>query len=703
MTLHVTCEAKNRRKRATPLWLLLFLGPALAAPPAPAQVVHRASPPAPTAIVLQDAADDTTDDVVVLDGVDDILSLADESLESLARQDVIVPTDPIVTAVSRKPEKVSESPGIVDVITAKDIEEFGAKNLYEVLQWATSVYMTGSYLFPGNNTALRGDRFTHYDNHVLTLINGRPFRDSTLGGVSQSLYKAFPIDTIDHIEVMRGPGSVLYGTNGYVGAINIVTRNPDEPTLRMSVMAGSHGWQQYRLSGGNGTDCQGILVGADYNRTRGWPYSLTDELSVFDSSLQGQDNIGIFGMYRHGGFTANVFVADYSNEAIGVAPMWPSDTVDGIRAFVDLGYLLEFCDHQSLDLHVTYNFEQSLWDFPAPAPSRNLNTSHGYLLEATYRRELMDRMNLMVGAFADIHEGGVGISGVIPPYSETWYGVYLQVDYQVTDWLKAVGGCQGNLPGRIPGGVVPRAGFIVTPNENWTAKFLYGQAFRSPYPIERFISHPPILLGNAGLTPETIQTFDLQLSYHTDEFRFAATYFHSDYRNLITRVGASPATYDNLGTMEFQGVELENEWRFSEHLRWLGSVTYQDNVRDGVHDTTHVPNWMAKMGVAYRTENGWSLGLFDTYYGTPSPVTVVNPGALIVNPAPQAYHLMSLNATVDLDRWLHWHSGRSTRLQFLIQNLLDEPIDHPEFARRRINSIPAGPGRTFYGGFAMDY
>lgn len=74
--------------------------------------------------------------------------MLDMDLKSLSQIKVqaATMTDPIVEGISKTPEKASEAPGIVDVITAKDIEEFGAKNLYEVLDWATSVYMTGSFL-----------------------------------------------------------------------------------------------------------------------------------------------------------------------------------------------------------------------------------------------------------------------------------------------------------------------------------------------------------------------------------------------------------------------------------------------------------------------------------------------------------------------------------------------------------------------------
>jgi hypothetical protein len=80
----------------------------------------------------------------------------------------------------------------------------------------------------------------------------------------------------------------------------------------------------------------------------------------------------------------------------------------------------------------------------------------------------------------------------------------------------------------------------------------------------------------------------------------------------------------------------------------------------------------------------------------------MNPGTAIVNPVPDECHLLSFNFRLDLSRYLH-RPCHTFEIQFLIQNLLDEEAWHPEFSRRQIDSVPAGPGRTLYGGFTLAY
>ena len=258
---------------------------------------------------------------------------------------------------------------------------------------------------------------------------------------------------------------------------------------------------------------------------------------------------------------------------------------------------------------------------------------------------------------------------------------------------------QGNMPGEIPGGIVPRAGFITSITDELTCKFLYGQAFRSPYQLERAIFAPPVIQGNPDLRPETIQTFDLQLAYATDDFRFAATAYHSEIFDSVQRVGTTPQTFVNAGRRLFQGFELENDWRLLDYWSWTGSVTYVDNQEEG-HEGGHTPPWMAKMGLAYDNPNsGLRIGLFDTFFGKPHRVEAPT----IINPDQTAYHLVSLNSTLDLNRFFANRANNSLRLQFLIQNLLDEDIHHIEFEREVINALPAGAGRTYYGGVTLEY
>lgn len=664
-------------------------------------------------------ADNDTDN----DADNELDKMLNMDLDQLSNTSVVVvatDTNPVVEGVSKKEETVDESPGIVQVITSDQIEAFGAKNLKDVLQWATSVYMTGSYLYPNNSISMRGDLSTHNTNHVLPLINGRPFRDVHNSGLNTTLWMSFPLDAIDHIEVIRGPGSVLYGSSAYVGVINIVTKKGKGPRTYAKALAGEFGTQQYSVSVSNGDKQKGYLISGVYNRQEGWPFTATGEAitglqptAVTDSMNIGNDNVGLLGQFYYDNWNVTTFFSNMNQSHLGSLPVWPGSNNEvqnheSQRVFVDIGYLWEHDNDAKTDMHFTYNYHRSEWFNPFPT----YFPAHSYLLEATHFRPLSSKVDLIVGSFVDLQNGHQG-TDTVAPWQDTWVGVYGQLEYQATDWLKLIGGIQGNMPGEQEGGVSPRAGALFTLTDRLTTKFLYGEAFRSGSPVERLVNTtviptPPTILGNPDLIPETIATFEHQIAYTADELRIAGTFFYSTYNNIIGRVGASPATYENNGKKLFRGYELESQYHLDDRLMFMGAVTWQENIDQlGAENTTLVPNWQGKFGLAYNSGEHLEIGLFHTVFSKPASVASVNPAVAIVNTPESSINLLSLNMQYDVSNWIFGNTcrkcGPRAKLQLLAENLLDEDINHPEFSRKRINTLPMGGGRAFYGGFSVDY
>lgn len=142
---------------------------------------------------------------------------------------------------------------------------------------------------------------------------------------------------------------------------------------------------------------------------------------------------------------------------------------------------------------------------------------------------------------------------------------------------------------------------------------------------------------------------------------------------------------------------------------FMGAVTWQENIdRLGAKDTTLVPNWQGKFGLAYNNGDRLEIGIFHTVFSKPAPVASVNPAVLVVNTPESSINLLSLNLRYDVSDWIFGDTacrkcGPKAKLQLLAENLLDDDINHPEFGRRRLNTLPMGGGRAFYGGFSVDY
>ena len=144
-----------------------------------------------------------------------------------------------ISVVSKRAETIEQAAGVVSVITREHIKRYGARNLSDLINRLPNAQVMGSSLYPNNRTSLRAVTQTHLDDKVLILLNGRPLRDAGQGGINGDLYQTFPIESIKQIEVIRGPGSVLYGTNAFSGVFNIVTEKPNETQLAVHGRIGS--------------------------------------------------------------------------------------------------------------------------------------------------------------------------------------------------------------------------------------------------------------------------------------------------------------------------------------------------------------------------------------------------------------------------------------------------------------------------------
>ncbi len=141
----------------------------------------------------------------------------------------------VVTA-SKHEESQWEAPGVVSVITAKEMEIFGANDLYDALERVPG--LTNMFSLQLQRTVFRGGDVDIAYSHALLLIDGRPLRSSNGNFSMYSAFFTFPMSLIDRVEIVRGPGSVLYGTNAFEGVINIITKKKNDNNS-VSVSAGS--------------------------------------------------------------------------------------------------------------------------------------------------------------------------------------------------------------------------------------------------------------------------------------------------------------------------------------------------------------------------------------------------------------------------------------------------------------------------------
>ncbi len=185
-------------------------------------------------------------------------------------------SEQIVTSASKQAEGASSAPALSTSISADDLRRYGIKTLAEAVNFLTLGVTVAENLNGGEIGArgvlLTGDRGSHF----LLLVDGHAMNEPLRGSAWFGVGAGVPMEVIDHIEVIVGAGSVLYGSNAMLGLINVVTKRAKdnaglhlvaESSIPTSVRAGAGYARQFSLFGKEGE----VSAHAEYYRQAG-PY-----------------------------------------------------------------------------------------------------------------------------------------------------------------------------------------------------------------------------------------------------------------------------------------------------------------------------------------------------------------------------------------------------------------------------------------------
>lgn len=180
-------------------------------------------------------------------------ALAEEDISSLET----LLSEPIVSTASKQSEGASSAPALSSSLTAEDIRRFGIRTLAEAIDFLAIAVGSSENLEGGEMGArgvlLTGDRGSHF----LVLVDGNVVNDPLRGGATFGPGAGVPMELVDHIELIVGPGSVLYGSNAMLGLVNVVTKRAKdypggvvvESAIPISVRAGAGVGRSFQLLG----------------------------------------------------------------------------------------------------------------------------------------------------------------------------------------------------------------------------------------------------------------------------------------------------------------------------------------------------------------------------------------------------------------------------------------------------------------------
>ena len=148
--------------------------------------------------------------------------------------------DQMVVTATRTEKKIIDVPASVEVITAKDIEKSGAAYVDDALKKVTGIAVsrTGGLANSKPVVTLRGVKS---GSDVLVLVDGQPMVNAYSGTVN---WNDIPVESIEKIEVVKGPGSAIYGSNAMAGVINITTKDSEKMHAKTSLTYGTNHTQK---------------------------------------------------------------------------------------------------------------------------------------------------------------------------------------------------------------------------------------------------------------------------------------------------------------------------------------------------------------------------------------------------------------------------------------------------------------------------
>jgi outer membrane receptor for ferrienterochelin and colicins len=623
--------------------------------------------------------------------------------KDLASLDLESLLDLKVTTATKFAEKLSDAPSVMYVVTRDELDRFGGTTLGEILARVPGLTGTSAYFTDRDLIAAQGDQTKIDGGHILFLINGRPTREILEGGLIGDLLESFPVNILERIEIVLGPGSVLYGSDAFSAVINLITQKADHDGFVVRGLGGA--------PGGEGASAEAMFQSGDLNivaagqfhqepswATTYWHPSYTTGLPVPDtlSILEGGQG-GYLGLnYKNlslmcsfTGYEDSVF-AEISGQG-----RWK-------RGFADLGYSLKPSDRWEMTFNATYT--RYTLDAANFAGANITRDSYELLFEWTNLIRPTDRDQLTIGTLFSHIQGteyyyGVTPATVITNGARPSGAFYAQLDHQLLDTVKLIGGFQLNKIANIDLDFVPRAGVIWNPYSRLSVKALHGQAFRAPS-LDETLLNDIWLKGNPNLRPEKVANIDLAVIYQGKRLEVGVSFFHSHQTDSIVELYNSEGIgrFVNLGEVIFHGGEMEEKYHFAKNFLLLGSVSYQHNVDgQGNQNITPIPDLGVKAGLSYEAPKRWTFSLFDIYEG---PLDARFTGVL--NPPPGPYHLLEANARFNLK---YMGAGGRPGLAFVAhgENLATKQIWLPEWGDNPGDTMPVNRGRTVYIGIEMSW
>lgn len=529
----------------------------------------------------------------------------------------------VVSSASRTAETTSEAPATVWTISGTDLKRFGIQSVEEAVRYLG--HAITSYEFDQRmNTAfgVRGYLSGNLGLHLAVLIDGNQAGGSSMTARGTAQY-LMPIELVDHLELVIGPGSVMYGNSAMLGVINVVTRSGaslEGPQLVLQASGGTPGdpwarnvfwgeaWGRSAVYGGTK-----LLLGGEpldlawhfavrWDRQQGravWrrPENIdpfTEPEAFWREDVFNRDaHARLFARASWGRHTLMAWLGHGDGTGTGPIAGLGKSSYDEPEVGLDWSWHRPVAERGDFAFRAyAVMFDSTVTTFPPTLDSQNCLDEVGTtpchdrieyvsvkpFVEPTFRWDWQgDGKHVStVGAQAFI-DGSVITSSVLADQGSAEHAkrpviapipnaaLFAQHIWRGS-FLTLNLGLRGDL-GLLGSALSPRIALSKSPWEGGTLKALFSTGFRTPTLTERFLEIPGFLTSNPDIGPERVSSVEVDLAQKLGLQSLQVALFATSWQGIITTRGG--VVVDGVSLTQF--TNLRNVWSAGINAGWQGS------------------------------------------------------------------------------------------------------------------------------------
>lgn len=549
---------------------------------------------------------------------DNLDNLFEMSLEELANISI--------TGATRHEESQLTVPASVTVYAREQIRNLGIENLTTLMNYVPGFQSQRVDISSVTNAfSSRGYSSSDTGLNILILLDGQRLNSDWTGGLYIH-HGLISLDKIERIEFIRGPGSAIYGSNAYLGVINIISRSENEARVAI----GDQGMSQVSLQWRKEQEFGQFELFINGIHDNGQELQVQDSLSSAELSSRDPYNFKEIYFKSHiQNFSMSIYHSSTETEKFYVSGLVSEEVnqLDSTNTYINMQYQQPLST--SLTLKSKAFVGQRHFEISSIVQQEPSEIGAVGVIE-----ELEPQLEFVLD-YQD-GEGAKGLAGIewrrpkitesdaeffgdleltqpqAPRTHRTIKGAFVQYQDDIRENLHYVVGLRADDYSNFGSHISPRAGLVWQYNKTQTLKALYGESFRAPSRSQTDVQNNPVITANPDLDPEIAGTTELIWLYSYGETYFSTTLYYIDLDDVITDTATMPIQRFNTGSESLSGIEME--W----HRQWSARLKSRINASwafDGPDKTNTEAEVFAGASLVYQASK-WTAALMLNHHSS---------------------------------------------------------------------------------------